>query len=110
MCKPIRKPRTSCHVMSGVPCDSSCVDSYVYTEKAKVSAMSARKKRWICFFIVVIILIIIAVVIGIQVAQGNIGNVGKKNDSPAPVTVTASASGVVSSAISSAVSSALLSG
>ena len=104
MCKPIQKPRTSCHIITGVPCDSSCSDSYVYTEKAKVSAMSARKKRWICFFIVIIILVIIAVVIGIQVAQGNIGNIGKKNDTPAPVTVTASASASVSSALSSLLS------
>jgi len=70
---------------------------FVYTEKAKESAMSARKKRWICFFITLIILIIIAIVIGIQVAQGNIGNIGKKNDTPAAVTVTATASSVASS-------------
>ena len=101
MCKPIQKPRTSCHVIPGVPSDSSCSDSYVYTEKAKESAMSARKKRWICFFIVIIILIIIAVVIGIQVAQGNIGNIGKKNDSPSPVTVTATASASASGVLSS---------
>jgi len=77
-----------------------------YTEKAKDSARSARKKRWICFFIVVIILIIIAVVIGIQVAQGNIGNIGKKNDSPTTVTapastVTAPASGAATSSLRS---------
>jgi syntaxin 1B/2/3 len=40
-----------------------------YTEKAVVSARAARKKRWICFFIVLIILIIVGVVVGIEVAQ-----------------------------------------
>jgi len=71
----------------------------VYTEKAKESAMSARKKRWICFIITLVIVIIIAIVIGIQVAQGNIGNLGKKNDTPPAVvtTVTATASSVASS-------------
>jgi len=93
MCRLIQKPGTSCHVISDAPCDSPDSDRFQYTEKAKVSAMSARKKRWICFFIVVIILIIIAVVIGIQVAQGNIGNVGKNNNNAAPVTtVTATPS------------------
>lgn len=104
MCKPIQKQRRSCHVISGVPCGSPRSDSLGYTEKAKESAMSARKKRWICFFIVVIILIIIAVVIGIQVAQGNIGNVGKKNNNPAPVTVTATPTASASAAASSSLS------
>jgi len=73
-----------------------------FTEKAKESAMSARKKRWICFWIVVVIVVIVLVVIGIQIAQGNIGNIGKKNDSPAAVTVTATASASASSAVASA--------
>ncbi|CCA69240.1 related to SSO1-syntaxin-related protein [Serendipita indica DSM 11827] len=65
---------------------------YKHTEEAKKSAISARKKRWICFFIVLIILIIVAVVIGVQVAQGNIGRSGgsnnNNNNQPATVTVT----------------------
>jgi syntaxin 1B/2/3 len=71
--------------------------------------MSARKKRWICFFIVLIIIIIIAVVIGIQVAQGNIGNIGKKNDSPATATVSVTTTANAASS-SAAVSSARQSG
>jgi len=40
-----------------------------YTEKAVTSARSARKKRWICFFIFLIILAIIGVVVGIEIAN-----------------------------------------
>jgi len=36
-----------------------------YTEKAVVSARSARQKRWICFWIALIVVIIIAVVLGV---------------------------------------------
>jgi len=36
-----------------------------YTEKAVVSARSARQKRWICFWIAFIVVIIIAVVLGV---------------------------------------------
>ncbi|PVG02784.1 t-SNARE [Serendipita vermifera] len=64
---------------------------YKHTEEAKKSAISARKKRWICFFIVLIILIIIAIVIGIQVAQGRIGGGGNNNNNNNPVTVTQTA-------------------
>ncbi|KZT60452.1 t-SNARE [Calocera cornea HHB12733] len=39
------------------------------TEKAVVSARSARKKRWICFAIILIILIIIAIVVAVEVIQ-----------------------------------------
>ncbi|KAG8847888.1 Plasma membrane t-SNARE, secretory vesicle fusion [Serendipita sp. 411] len=70
---------------------------YKHTEEAKKSAISARKKRWICFFIVLIILIIIAIVIGVQVAQGNIGRSATSNNNnnnqPATVTVTQPAAG-----------------
>ncbi|KAG8863855.1 Plasma membrane t-SNARE, secretory vesicle fusion [Serendipita sp. 405] len=70
---------------------------YKHTEEAKKSAISARKKRWICFFIVLIILIIIAIVIGVQVAQGNIGRSAtgnnNNNNQPATVTVTQPAAG-----------------
>jgi len=38
-----------------------------YTEKAVGSARAARKKRWICFFIILIILIIVGVVVGVVV-------------------------------------------
>jgi len=40
-----------------------------YTEKAVTSARSARRKRWICFFIFLIILAIIGVVVGIEIAN-----------------------------------------
>lgn len=40
-----------------------------YTEKAVDSARAARKKRWICFFIILIILIIIAIVVAVVVVQ-----------------------------------------
>ncbi|KAG6850528.1 hypothetical protein H0H93_012144 [Arthromyces matolae] len=39
-----------------------------YTEKAVVSARSARKKRWICFFIFLILLIIVAIIIAVVLA------------------------------------------
>ncbi|KAL0947028.1 hypothetical protein HGRIS_013171 [Hohenbuehelia grisea] len=38
-----------------------------YTEKAVDSARAARKKRWICFFIILIVLIIVAIVVAIVV-------------------------------------------
>ncbi|KAF8478641.1 syntaxin [Russula ochroleuca] len=40
-----------------------------YTEKAVTSARSARKKRWICFFIFLIILAIVGVVVAIEVLK-----------------------------------------
>ena len=40
-----------------------------YTEKAVVSARSARRKRWICFFIILLILAVVGVVVGIEVAN-----------------------------------------
>lgn len=40
-----------------------------YTEKAVESARSARKKRWICFFICLIVVIIIVVVIVVVVSK-----------------------------------------
>ncbi|EJU05393.1 t-SNARE [Dacryopinax primogenitus] len=39
------------------------------TEKAVVSARSARKKRWICFAIIVVILIVVAIIVVIEVKQ-----------------------------------------
>ncbi|KAG8906274.1 Plasma membrane t-SNARE, secretory vesicle fusion [Tulasnella sp. 403] len=45
-----------------------------HTEAAVVSARAARRKRWICFFIILIILIIVGVVVGVVVAN----NVNKK--------------------------------
>ena len=38
-----------------------------YTDKAVNSARAARKKRWICFFIILIVLIIIGVVVGVVI-------------------------------------------
>lgn len=40
-----------------------------YTETAVVSARAARKKRWICFFIILVILIIIAIILAIQIPK-----------------------------------------
>jgi len=40
-----------------------------HTEKAVVSARAARKKRWICFFIILIILIIVGVAVGVEVSM-----------------------------------------
>ncbi|KAA1474904.1 t-SNARE [Dentipellis sp. KUC8613] len=42
-----------------------------HTEKAVDSARAARKKRWICFFIILIILAIVGIVIGVVVAQNS---------------------------------------
>jgi len=39
------------------------------TEKAVKYAMSARRKRWICFFIFLIILAIIGVAVGVTVSN-----------------------------------------
>ncbi|KAI0797683.1 t-SNARE [Abortiporus biennis] len=39
------------------------------TEKAVKHARSARRKRWICFFLTLIILAIIAIVVGVAVSQ-----------------------------------------
>lgn len=40
-----------------------------HTDKAVASARSARKKRWICFFICLIILAIVGIVVGVEVAN-----------------------------------------
>jgi len=40
-----------------------------HTEAATKSARAARKKRWICFFIILIILIIVGVAVGVEVSQ-----------------------------------------
>ncbi|KAL0060628.1 hypothetical protein AAF712_012571 [Marasmius tenuissimus] len=40
-----------------------------FTEKAVASARSARRKRWICFFIILIILIVIGVAVGVTVGK-----------------------------------------
>lgn len=40
-----------------------------YTEKAVISARAARKKRWICFFIILVVLIIVGIVVGIEVSR-----------------------------------------
>jgi len=47
-----------------------------YTDKAVVSARAARKKRWICFFILLFVLIVVGVVVGV-VVKNNI-NTNKK--------------------------------
>ena len=40
-----------------------------YTEKAVTSAKSARRKRWICFFILLIILGVIGAVVAIEIGK-----------------------------------------
>ncbi|KAL0574373.1 hypothetical protein V5O48_007574 [Marasmius crinis-equi] len=40
-----------------------------FTEKAVKSARAARRKRWICFFIILIILIVIGVAVGVTVGK-----------------------------------------
>jgi len=40
-----------------------------YTEKAIVSARAARKKRWICFFIILVLLAIVGIVVGVAVSK-----------------------------------------
>lgn len=42
-----------------------------YVEKAKVSAIATRRKKWICFGIFIIILIIIAIVLAIYIPKNN---------------------------------------
>ena len=41
------------------------------TEKAVQHARSARRKRWICFFLVLIILAIIGIVVGVTVSKNH---------------------------------------
>ena len=53
--------------------------SLQYTDKAVVSARAARKKRWICFFIIVIVLAVIAIILGIVISREVADN--KKNSS-----------------------------
>ncbi|KAF8797927.1 t-SNARE [Phlegmacium glaucopus] len=45
-----------------------------YTDKAVTSARAARKKRWICFFIILIILIVIAIVLAVHFTNVNNNN------------------------------------
>jgi len=75
---------------------------YKHTEAAKKSAISARKKRWICFIIVVIILIIVAIVIAVNVVKGNIGGGGSKNNNSSPSVVTVTAQGATTTPTASA--------
>ncbi|KAF9532284.1 t-SNARE [Crepidotus variabilis] len=58
-----------------------------YQDKAVASARAARKKRWICFFIILVVLAIIAIVIGIVVSR-NISNNNNNNNSTTTVTAT----------------------
>ncbi|KAF9453240.1 t-SNARE [Macrolepiota fuliginosa MF-IS2] len=59
-----------------------------YTNKAVDSARAARKKRWICFFIIVIVLIIVAIVLAVVITNNlkNSGNVlgNKPASTPTP--------------------------
>lgn len=45
--------------------------SLTQTEKAVVYARSARRKRWICFFIFLIILAIIGIAVGLTVGKNH---------------------------------------
>lgn len=40
-----------------------------YTDKAVKSARGARKKRWICFFIILVVLAVVAIIIGVLVSN-----------------------------------------
>jgi len=53
---------------------STDVHRLSYTDKAVTSAKAARKKRWICFFIILILLIIIGVAVGISVKNMSANN------------------------------------
>ncbi|KIM29072.1 hypothetical protein M408DRAFT_127739 [Serendipita vermifera MAFF 305830] len=65
---------------------------YKHTETAKKSAISARKKRWICFCItIVIILIIVIAVVAWLFTSGPLrpnANGGNNNGNSSPATVT----------------------
>jgi len=65
-----------------------------YTNKAVDSARAARKKRWICFFIILIVLIIVGVVVGVVVSNNvrNSGNVLGNNNNNKPATSAAAPS------------------
>ena len=39
------------------------------TEKAVVHARAARRKRWICFFLILIILAIVGIVVGVTIGR-----------------------------------------
>jgi len=41
----------------------------LFTDKAVISARAARKKRWICFFIILVVLAVAAIIIGVLVAR-----------------------------------------
>jgi len=45
-----------------------------HTGKAVISARAARKKRWICFFIILVVLAVAAIIIGVLVARAVAAN------------------------------------
>lgn len=79
---------------------------YKHTETAKKSAISARKKRWICLCIsIVIILIIVIGVVAWLYTSGPLrpgSNNSNSNGNPAPVTVTQTQSQTSAATIQSA--------
>jgi len=40
-----------------------------HTDKALISARAARKKRWICFFIILIVLAVVGIIVGVFVSR-----------------------------------------
>jgi len=46
----------------------------LFTDKAVISARAARKKRWICFFIILVVLAVAAIIIGVLVARAVAAN------------------------------------
>ena len=61
-----------CHLCY-LPADELILLAYSLeeTEKAVQHARSARRKRWICFFLVLIILAIVCIVVGVTVGKNN---------------------------------------
>jgi len=47
-----------------------------HTDKALISARAARKKRWICFFILLIVLAVVGIIVGVVISR-NVANNNK---------------------------------
>jgi syntaxin 1B/2/3 len=45
-----------------------------HTDKAVISARAARKKRWICFFILLIVLAVVGIIVGVLVSRAVANN------------------------------------
>jgi syntaxin 1B/2/3 len=77
----------SCLLLDKVDISDRNLNSLQYTSKAVDSARAARKKRWICFFIILVIVIIIAIVVAIEVTKNiNTNKTTKTTVAPAATT------------------------